>query len=60
MAAPAELFTVPVIVPLPEAKVMLGAVVVVAATTVTTADADEKPVREAVIVAGPAGRLLRV
>ena len=51
---------VPVIVPLPEARVILGAVVVMAATTVTAADAEAKPVSEAVIVVAPAGRLLNV
>lgn len=60
IAVPAELLTVPVMVPLPETKVILGAVVVVAATTVTEVEADVKPVREAVTVAAPAGRLLNV
>ncbi len=56
IAAPAVVFTLPVIDPLPETSVMAGAAVVVAATTVTVVEPDWNPVREALIVVDPAGR----
>ena len=59
IAAPAVVFTLPVIDPLPETKVIGGAAVVVAATTVTVVEPDWNPVREALMVVDPAGRLLR-
>jgi hypothetical protein len=46
--------------PLLEVRVMVGAVVVVAATTVTLADPDWNPVSDALIVVAPAGRLFNV
>ena len=58
IAAPVLLFTLPAIDPLPETSVMAGAAVVVEATTVTEAEPDWNPVREALIVVDPAGRLL--
>ena len=57
IAAPAALVTVPVMVPLPDANVMVGAAVVAPATTVTLADPFWKPVSDAVMVVAPAGRL---
>ena len=59
IAAPAVVFTLPVIDPLPEIKVIAGAAVVVAATTFTVVDPDWNPLREAWMVVCPAGRLLR-
>src|SRR5262249_8442275 len=59
MTAPAELFTVPVMLPLPEARVMVGAAVVAPATTVTLVEPLVNPVSDAVMVVAPAGRLLR-
>jgi hypothetical protein len=60
IAAPDELFTVPVIVPLLEARVIGGAAVVVPAATVTVALPFANPLAEAEIVVEPAGRLANV
>jgi hypothetical protein len=60
MAAPDELFTVPVMVPLLELRVIAGAAVVVPAATVTLVLPLAKPLAEAAIVVEPAGRFANV